>query len=74
MSKIFNNDSCASYPARDYSRKYIVPHYACTALCSVLERMEVCLATHSLCPSLTVPNLLPNVAECKKIEIRTNSC
>ncbi len=26
-----------------------------------------------LCPSLTVPTVLPNVDECKKFEIRANS-
>ncbi len=32
------------------------------------------LEYHILCPSPTVPNLLPNEDECKKFEIRANSC
>ncbi len=41
-----------------------------------MKRYSICINTmfcQVLCPSLTVPNVLPNVDECKKFEIRAHS-
>ncbi len=41
---------------------------------NLYKKSHLCQAFVCLCPSPTVPNLLPNMDECKNVEIRTNSC